>query len=87
MNILYTLAQAATEPTSKPAPGWAQFLSSPLFPLVVGIALLYFFMSRSKRTEQKKREQMLAELKRGTRVQTIGGILGNVVEGAKTRCC
>lgn len=85
MNTLMMLAQAATQPTSKPAPGWAQLLNSPLFPLIVGIALLYFFMSRSKRTEQKKREQMLAELKRGARVQTIGGILANVVEAREDK--
>ena len=38
------------------------------------------FVFRSKRTQDKKRTDMLSALKRGDRVQTIGGILGTVVE-------
>ena len=30
--------------------------------------------------EKKKRDQMLAELKKGARIQTIGGILGTVLD-------
>ena len=39
---------------------------------------------RSKRQTDKKRTNMLSSLKRGDKVQTIGGILGTVVEARDT---
>jgi preprotein translocase subunit YajC len=80
------LAQAAgptTAPASQPAaqpPPLLQFLSSPMMPLLLAIAVLYIFMFRNKGNEKKQRERMLSALKRGDRVQTIGGVLGTVVE-------
>ena len=90
MNLFLTLAQTTVEtgatvtaaPTTGPTPppGWFQLLQGPLFPLMVGVLILYLFVFRSKRTTDKKRTDMLANLKRGDKVQTIGGILGTVVE-------
>ena len=82
--VLDLLAQAAgpapaTQPAAQP-PALFQFLQSPMFPLLLAIAVLYIFMFRSKGNEKKQREQMLSTLKRGDRVQTIGGILGTVIE-------
>ena len=57
--------------------------SGPWVPLLLGIVVLYFFVFRSKRNEDKKRQNMLATLKRGDRVQTIGGIMGAVVEASE----
>jgi preprotein translocase subunit YajC len=51
---------------------------------MVGVLILYIFVFRSKRTQDKKRTDMLSALKRGDRVQTIGGILGTVVEARDT---
>jgi preprotein translocase subunit YajC len=51
---------------------------------MVGVHILYIFVFRSKRTQDKKRTDMLGALKRGDRVQTIGGILGTVVEARDT---
>ncbi len=47
---------------------------------MIGFAVLMIFSTRSKKTEQKKVQAMLDNLKRGDRVQTIGGILGTVIE-------
>ena len=93
MNLLLILADTAAQtavesggaistPTTAgpPPPGWFQLLQGPLFPLMVGVLILYLFVFRSKRQTDKKRADMLATLKRGDRVQTIGGILGTVVE-------
>ena len=91
MNLFLILAQTAAEtggaaaPTApatggSAAPGWFQLLQGPLFPLMVGVLILYLFVFRSKRQTDKKRSDMLASLKRGDKVQTIGGILGTVVE-------
>lgn len=88
MTIPYFLSQIApaTAPTTQgtPPPSWFDAMSGPLFPIVLGVFVLYFFMFRSKKTEDKKRTRMLDDMKKGDRVQTIGGILGTVVEVRET---
>src|SRR4029078_2616818 len=82
--VLDLLAQAAgptTAPATQPAaqpPALYQCLQSPMFPLLLAIAVLYIFMFRSKGNEKKQREQMLSTLKRGHRVQTIRELRGHV---------
>ncbi|CAN5521448.1 hypothetical protein BH09PLA1_BH09PLA1_27670 [soil metagenome] len=51
-----------------------------MMPLLLALAVLWFLMFRSKSGETKKRQAMLSELKKGARVQTIGGILGTVLD-------
>ena len=51
---------------------------------MVGVLILYIFVFRSKKQQDRKRTDMLSALKRGDRVQTIGGILGTVVEARDT---
>ena len=41
---------------------------------------MLFFSSRTKKKEQQKVKQLLDSLKKGDRIQTIGGIIGTVVE-------
>lgn len=78
------LAQAATSPatpsTGAPPPPALQFFQSPMIPIAVAVLLMYFLMMRSKTGETKKRDQMLSQLKKNDRIQTIGGILGTVIE-------
>jgi preprotein translocase subunit YajC len=81
-SVIVFLAQASNAPTTQPeAPGWAKFItqSGPLPILIVGMVLIMLFMGRSKKTQERERENMLKQLKRGDRVQTIGGIVGTVV--------
>jgi preprotein translocase subunit YajC len=86
LTVLHFLSQVlpATQPAAtqaaNPPPSWFESLNSPMFPILLGIGVLYFFMFRSKKTDDKKRTNMLKEMKKGDRVQTIGGILGTVVE-------
>jgi preprotein translocase subunit YajC len=82
MFLAQTTPVAVPASTTQPntPPGWFDFVAGPMFPLVIGIIILYFFMNKSKKGQEKQRESMLSELKRGDRVQTIGGILGSVVE-------
>jgi preprotein translocase subunit YajC len=82
LNYLCILADAASQPApgSVPAPWWAN-PQALIFPIIIG--LLFFMImssSRTKKNEQKTRDSMLGNLKRGDRVVTIGGILGSVVE-------
>ena len=93
MNVLtvvnflaQTTAPVTTGPTTGGAkPGFMGLLESPLFPLMIGVMVLYFFVFRSKKTQDKIRTDMLAQLKQGDRVQTIGGVLGNVVRAEETK--
>jgi preprotein translocase subunit YajC len=86
LNSLVTLAQttAATQ-GGKEAPPLMQFLSSNMFLLLLGFLALYFIMSKSKRGDEQKRKNMLAKLQKGDEVQTIGGIIGKVVEAREDR--
>jgi preprotein translocase subunit YajC len=63
-------------PDKVPPPWWL----NNFMPLLLIIAIFYIFLFRSKKNTEKKRTDMLNQLKRGDRVQTIGGIIGNVVE-------
>jgi preprotein translocase subunit YajC len=71
------LAQA-TQPSKTP-PAWWQIMNPSTFPLVIGIAVIYFYLIRKKGTD-KGTVDRLKNLKRGDRIQTIGGILGTVVD-------
>jgi preprotein translocase subunit YajC len=74
--LLNVLAQA-TGPTTNAPPS---LLQGPMVPLLLGVAVLYFFVFRSKRNQDKKRAEQLNKLKPGQRVQTIGGILGVITQ-------
>ncbi|HUS47702.1 MAG TPA: preprotein translocase subunit YajC [Phycisphaerae bacterium] len=53
---------------------------TPLF-IVIGVFLLmYIFMGSSRRKTAAKRREMLANIKKGDKVTSIGGIIGTVVE-------
>src|SRR5690348_12364139 len=86
LNEIAIVAQGGTPaPTSKPAPGPMDFISSPIFPLMLGLLILYFFMMRGNKGKDKKRQEMLKQLKRNDEVQTIGGVIGKVVEAREDR--
>jgi preprotein translocase subunit YajC len=64
-------------PTSNAPPS---LLQGPFIPLLLGVAVLYFFVFRAKKTQDKQRTDLLSNLKPGQRVQTIGGILGTITQ-------
>jgi preprotein translocase subunit YajC len=74
LTLVHLLAAAPTTTPSGP-PAWLQFV-----PIILIILVFYLFLWRGKRGDEKKRTNMLSQLKRGDRVQTIGGIIGNIVE-------
>ncbi len=80
MNLLAQAAPTVT-PTSQPdVPGWAEAIKSPMTLLILMVAVMYIFVFRSKKTGDKERKNMLDNLGKGDRIQTIGGILGTVIE-------
>jgi preprotein translocase subunit YajC len=64
----------------KPAPGFMELLASPMFPLLLGILVLYYFMYRSKKNQDRQAKELLGQMKRGDEVMTAGGIYGKIVE-------
>jgi preprotein translocase subunit YajC len=50
--------------------------------IVVMVAIMYFFMLRPQRKQQKERTAMMDSMKKGDRVVTAGGIHG-IVRGIK----
>lgn len=55
-----------------------------MFPIIVFVGLMYFFVFRNRKGADKQRDAMLKQMKRGDRVQTIGGIMGTIVEARET---
>ena len=68
-------AAATSQPAQDP-PFWA----GPMMPFILLIILMYVFMFRSKKGQENKRQQMINQVKKGDEVQTIGGVLGKVIE-------
>jgi preprotein translocase subunit YajC len=60
-------------------------LESPMVPIFVIILILWVLMFRSKRRDDRKKKDLLEAVKRGDRVQTIGGVFGNVVQVEKEK--
>ena len=77
MNLLTILAQAA--PTT-PAPAPSSPFGGIMIPAIIIMVIFMFFSVTSKRKQEKARQAQLSAMKRGDRVQTIGGILGTIVE-------
>jgi preprotein translocase subunit YajC len=69
-------SQPGTQPVQKPG-----FMDQVLavLPLVVMAGLVYLLLFRGKQKEEKKRKTMVAEMKKGDRVMTIGGLVAKVV--------
>lgn len=59
------------------APG---FFSGPMMIFLVFIGVMWFMLMFGQRRDKKKRQAMLDAVKKGDQVQTVGGLLGTVVE-------
>lgn len=70
---------ATSAPSSSPAnsPAGCAMNAAPIF---VALVFLYFISFRPNQKRQKEHELMLKNLRRGVKVRTSGGILGEVVD-------
>lgn len=76
-TFLNFLAQQSQPTTQGKDPG---ILGSPLIPLLLGVAVLYFFVFRAKKNQDRQRQDLLEKLRPGQKVQTIGGIIGVITQ-------
>ena len=72
MNILTFILQ--TQPTPQGG-GWSMWVM-----LILIFVVMWFFMIRPQRKQQKELEKFRNALKKGDKVVTIGGIYGTVDE-------
>jgi preprotein translocase subunit YajC len=71
------LAQTSQPAATAPAAGPSTFVQQ-FVPIILMVGVLYFFVFRARKNQDKARTQQLEKLKPGLRVQTIGGILGTI---------
>ena len=69
---MYVLQAAAQAPQGSSAPMWIM--------LLLIFVVMWFFMIRPQRKQQKELEKFRNELKKGDKVVTIGGIYGTIAE-------
>ena len=77
MMIDSAWAQAA-EAAPKP-PGFMEGLQQMAPALLMVMAVFYFIMIRPTQKKQKKRQELLGNLKKGDKVVTTSGIIGTIV--------
>ncbi|HBG77790.1 MAG: preprotein translocase subunit YajC [Sedimentisphaerales bacterium] len=79
-TTIQTDPNGAAKPVVKnPKAQWQQFIFIGLI-----FVVMYFIMFRGPRKKQQQQKQMIMALKKNDRVQTIGGILGTVLEVSET---
>ena len=78
-NTLIGLAEATTDAAAAPADGGIGGMLGTFLPLVLMVVVMYFLMIRPQRKKDKKVKDMLAALKAGDRICTIGGIYGTII--------
>ncbi len=72
MQIIILLMQNA------PAKSGSSALFSALVPLLVIFGIFYLFLIVPQMRNEKKRKALLASIKKGDKVMTVGGIVGTV---------
>ena len=79
MFISEAFAQAGGEP------GTGDFLIS-LAPLILIFVVFYFLLIRPQQKRMKEHKEMLGALRRGDRIVTGGGIIGQIVKVSDDEC-
>ena len=74
--------QATTQGGPPPPPAGGLFGgNAPFLIVMVGLlAVMFIWSGRSKKKQEQKRRDMLASLKKGDKITSIGGIVGTVIE-------
>jgi len=67
-----SLVQGSKKPVGNPL---MQFL-----PFILIFIVMYFLLFRGPRKKQQQHKQMVQSLAKGDKIQTIGGIIGNIVD-------
>jgi len=74
MDLFYTILMGAPQGGE----GGSGSILGMLLPFALIIAVMYFLMIRPQQKKQKEHQAMLAELKKGDRIVTSGGMYGTI---------
>lgn len=80
MNVVLSLLAQTSQPTGTPPGPLDSLLGGGFLPLILMIGVFWWIMMRGGRKQRKQTEDMLKSMKRNDRVQTIGGIIGTIVD-------
>ena len=72
--------EAAAAAEQAPAPWYSAIIGSPIFMIVIMIAIFYFLLIRPENKKKKETAKMRDSLKVGDKITTIGGIVGRIVK-------
>lgn len=75
--LLQSPAGAPTGGTTGPGSGAYQIVQ--YLPMILIIGVLFFFMFSAKRRQDKERQNLLSNVKKGDNVQMIGGERGRIM--------
>ena len=74
MDIAYAMGQAG----GAAGEGGGGLLATPLFPIILMLGVMWFFLIRPQQKKQKEHKEMINRLKKGDRVVTSGGLYGRI---------
>ena len=77
MGLTETTAAVADAAGAAATPGAGDLIGM-FFPLILMFVIFYFMLIRPQKKKDKKVKDMLAALKHGDRICTIGGIYGTI---------
>jgi len=72
-------ASGASEAAAENAQSGAEGGWGMMLPMIIIFAAMFYLMYRSQKKEQKRRVEMINSVKAGSRILTVGGMLGNIV--------
>jgi preprotein translocase subunit YajC len=75
LGIAFAMAQ---NPAAGGAPGSPMEGLKAFFPLILMFVIFYFLLIRPQQKKQKEHKNLLANLKRGDEVVTVGGLMGRI---------
>ena len=78
-----TTTMTSQDPNSMNGGGTTQKPVSPLasfLPIILLFIVMYMFLLRGPRKKQQQHKQMVQSLQKNDRIQTIGGIIGTIVD-------
>lgn len=75
MDIAFAMGQSGG---AGGAGGLGGFLSTPLIPIILMLAVMWFLLIRPQQKKQKEHRSMMSGLKKGDRIITSGGLYGRV---------